>query len=76
MKITIEATEWLKRYIPESRSVTLEVTDGLSVLESLKLAGVPEDEIGFALVNGVRQDLMAPLKEGDSIKPYPAIIGG
>ncbi len=76
MKIYLILTPWFKRYYGEKRSIEIEIEEETN-LESLILKeGIPFDEISFIQVNDTIKDKNYILKDEDSLKLFPSIIGG
>lgn len=79
MNITITLRGALTKYFDGQRERKIEVPDGCSAEEALKLAGIDWkkiDNFGFVAINGKRVMIYDKLKEGDELKAYSKISGG
>lgn len=76
MKVRLEISSWFKRYTGGELAMEVELSPGAAVLHAVRMAGIPEEEVGFAVVNDVKVEMNHPLKDGDALKVYPVIIGG
>lgn len=76
MKVTVSVTGSFKKYTGGKVSMELELENSITAADAVKLAGVPQEEIGFVIVNGTKVDKSYTLSDGDIIKAYPLIIGG
>lgn len=79
MTITITLRGALTKYFDGQRDRKIEVPDGCSADEALKLAGIQWDKIdnfGFVAINGKRVMIFDRLKDGDELKAYSKISGG
>lgn len=79
MQITIQLRGSLTKYFAGEKTRQIEVPDGCTAEEALKLAGIDWTAIrnfGFVAVNGKRVMIYDKLKAGDELKAYPKISGG
>ncbi|MBW2108052.1 MAG: MoaD/ThiS family protein [Deltaproteobacteria bacterium] len=65
----------LKRYTP-AQADRFSITPGLTIADLLKELNVPLAEVKLVFVNGVKQDMNMPLKDGDRVGIFPAVGGG
>jgi sulfur carrier protein ThiS len=75
MKITVLTDSWARRYVPQE-TTELELPEGATPADVLKLMNIPEDEAGMTAVNGKAVSRTQPLAEGDKVKVFPVVIGG
>lgn len=79
MTITITLRGTLTKYINGQKEKKLEVTEGCSAEEALKLVGIDWtkiDNFGFVAINGKRVMIYDKLQDGDVLKAYSKISGG
>jgi hypothetical protein len=77
--ITIKLRGSLTKYFDGQKEKKIEVPDGCSAEEALKIAGIDWkkiDNFGFVAVNGMRVMIYDKLKDGDELKAYSKISGG
>jgi hypothetical protein len=65
-----------RKHTSDQPHLELEVRKDTTAIEAAVLAGIPEGEIGFVIVNNEKVDNDYVLKEKDTLRPYPHIIGG
>ena len=75
MKITVETGSWAKAFVGESL-LALDVAEGATVADVIKVIGLPEDEAGLAVLSGRGVSREHVLCNGDALKIHPVIIGG
>jgi hypothetical protein len=79
MTITITLRGTLTKYFKGQREIEIEVPEGCTAEEALKLAGIDWtkiDNFGFVAINGKRVMIYDKLQEGDELKAYSKISGG
>lgn len=76
MTIRLLASDWLASRFRLTGDRELELPEGASAADAAQAAGLPEAEIGIHVVNGAKAAPETLLKEGDTIKFLPWIIGG
>lgn len=75
--VTVKALGFLSERLPGGKPVTLAFpAGGLTVLQAMRLAGLPEDEVFLVVVNGKRARLDQPLAAGDEVTFVPPVAGG
>jgi len=77
LKVFVEFQSLMKKFNNWQASKEIELPDGADtndLLESLKI-DVKKD-LGFIIVNGIKINNEAVLKEGDQIKLFPKAFGG
>lgn len=76
MKIQVSAREDLKGYTKMVENFEIEVPDGSTAEDVLRILNLPKQEIRLIVVNGRAEKKEAVLKEGDHVEFYPIICGG
>lgn len=76
MKISIEVSNWFKKYTGGQTQLEIDVQADMAASKAVSATGIPEEEIGIIIVNGTKVSADYTLKEGDRIKAFPLIIGG
>ena len=79
MKMKILLRGALTKYFNGEKERIVEVPDGCTAEEALKLSGIDWtkiDNFGFVAVNGMRVMITEKLKDGDELKAYSKISGG
>lgn len=77
MKINILLSSCFNHYLGQNNCGTIEILDKEpSVRCLLSILKIPESEVGFVMVNGIRCDLNYILHENDTVKILPQLIGG
>ncbi|MDI9492982.1 MAG: hypothetical protein QM289_00575 [Bacillota bacterium] len=79
MKVKIVLRGALAKYFNGEKERVVEVPDGCSAEEALKLSGIDWtkiDNFGFVAINGMRVMISDKLKDGDELKAYSKISGG
>ena len=79
MEITVTLRGTLTKYFEGERERIIDVPEGCTAEEALKLCGIDWtkiDNFGFVAINGMRVMIFDKLKKGDEIKAYSKISGG
>ena len=79
MLIKISLRGPLTKFFDGKKERTVEVPDGCSAEEALRVVGIDWRQIrnfGFVAINSKRAMIFDALKEGDELKAYPKITGG
>lgn len=77
MQVVLRLTGYLTWYSPGgAEELTIEVPPGTTVIEAVRLAGLPFGEVAFAASDGIQRPLDDPLCPGDSVLLIPPISGG
>jgi sulfur-carrier protein len=79
MHVNVKVFATLKRYLPEERAkraFDLEVPDGATLDDVVRLIGLPAAEVKVTFVNGRTEALSCALHEGDEVGIFPPIGGG
>jgi HAD superfamily hydrolase (TIGR01509 family) len=77
MQVRLHACPTLARHLPgRATEQTLTLPAGASLREAIALAGIPEDEVWLAAINGARASLERALAEGDEVLVFAPIGGG
>ncbi|WP_422445125.1 hypothetical protein [Thermoanaerobacterium sp. DL9XJH110] len=58
------------------REINLNIERETPLEEILVKIGVPEDEVGIVVVNGIWQSKTCTVEDGDSIELFPYLLGG
>lgn len=74
MIIKVSAGRWASQYITDTVEVNL--PPDATVLDAIIQAGLPEDEVGFAVVDGNVLTKDTLLTDNMAIILHPVIIGG
>ncbi len=76
--VRVKALGYLVRRLPGGAPLELPFSEpgGLTVREAMRLAGLPEEEVFLAVVNGKRVRLDDPLAPGDEVTFVPPVAGG
>ncbi len=74
MQVTVKLFADFRRGRFASR--TLEYPPGATVARVLEELGLPDKEVGIALVNGRHADTSGVLNDGDTLSLFPVIGGG
>jgi len=75
MKVTVLTGRWARRYV-QQEVTELYLPDNASVEDALERLRIPLEEVGFIVINSRVVPRKTFLHEGDSIRVYPAVIGG
>ena len=79
MKIEVRLFATLVAYLPDEsdgRSAALEVADGSTVTDVVRLLGIPADMPFIAMVDGRDSALERPLGDGNVLSLFPPLAGG
>jgi molybdopterin synthase sulfur carrier subunit len=79
MHVSVRVFATLKRYLPQERAdhaFDLEVPDGGSLEDVVRLIGLPAAEVKVTFVNGRTEPLSHTLSEGDEVGIFPPLGGG
>jgi len=79
MHVNVKVFATLKRYLPEERArqaFDLEVPDGASLEDVVRMIGLPAAEVKVTFVNGRTEALSLVLHEGDEVGIFPPLGGG
>lgn len=73
MVIEVRLYDTLKQYVPSSSSgtVTVDVEDGISILELLDEMEIEATDIQSIMVNGKKSKLQHRLFDGDRVSLFP-----
>jgi len=77
IKIALRGT--LTKFFDGQKERMIEVPDGCTAEEALRLAGIDWtkiDNFGFVAINGMRVMIYDKLKDGDELKAYSKVSGG
>jgi len=75
LKITVETGKWASRYM-EDEIVSIDMPEQSTVADVIEALGLPPDETGLVVIDGVAVPREYGLLDGDVLKIYTAIIGG
>ena len=77
MKIQVHLSGYYNKYLKTNINEYFDLpSDNSTILDFLNILGIPESEVGFVLVNGIRFDTNHLLSNGDLVSILPSIIGG
>lgn len=79
MKIEVRLFASLVRYLPEGgggHSNTLEIPDGITLGQVVKLLRIPEEMPAIHLINGRDAGFDQAVKDGDVVSLFPPLAGG
>ena len=79
MKIEVRLFATLAAHLPDEsdgRSGALEVADGSTVADAVRLLGIPDDMPFIAMIDGRDAALDRPLGDGDVLSLFPPLAGG
>ena len=79
MKIEVRLFATLATYLPDEsdgRSAALEVADGSTVADMVRLLGIPDDMPFIVMVDGRDAAFDRPLGDGDVLSLFPPLAGG
>ncbi len=76
--VTVKALGYLSRRLPGGGPLQLPLPEAgdLSVREAMRLAGLPDEEVFLAIVNGKRATPDRVLAPGDVVTFVPPVAGG
>ena len=79
MKVEVFLYASLARYMPNKKSgkgMVMEVSEGTSIMEHLKLMNIPANSAKLIFLNGVHAKGDEILKDRDRLGVFPPIGGG
>ncbi len=77
MRVQVKLFAGLRKLAPEGKSpFPLDLPEGATVGELLKVLGVPEDKPKILLVNGRHAGNDQALRDGDEVSIFPPVAGG
>ncbi|MEK6664835.1 MAG: MoaD/ThiS family protein [candidate division NC10 bacterium] len=79
MKIEVRLFATLAAYLPDEsdgRSAALEVVNGSTVADAVRLLRIPDDMPFIAMIDGRDAALDRPLGDGDVLSLFPPLAGG
>lgn len=77
MRVTLKLFAGLEVHLPSRRSPeTLDLPDGLTVLEVLDHLGVPRGKPRIFMVDHRHVELDRVLRDGDTLAVFPPVAGG
>ena len=77
MRIQVHLSGYYNKYLKTNINEYFNLpSDNSTILDFLNILGIPESEVGFVLVNGIRFDTNHLLSNGDLVSILPSIIGG
>lgn len=79
MKVDVRVFSGLEKYIPGitfGQVIPINITEGLTGRELLKILNIPEDEVYTFLVNGLHKNFEVILNDGDRVSLFPPVGGG
>jgi sulfur carrier protein ThiS len=77
LKVKIDLSPYFDRYINTHTLKGIEISqERITVTDLLTSIKVPQGEIGFIIVNGIRRNKDYILQDGDKVTILPALIGG
>ncbi len=79
MKVEVQLFATLAAYLPAGAggdSVTLDVRDGTTITELVRLLGIPDDVECLMVVNGHDAPPEHRLTNGDVLSMFPPLAGG
>lgn len=79
MKVEVRLFATLARYLPEpskSSSATVQIPEGSTVRQLVRVLGIPDQMPAVILVNGRDATPDQVLKDGDTLTLFPPLAGG
>ena len=79
MQIEVKLYANFQEYLPpgsDKYSCRLDLADGATVGQILKILKIPESHPLIALVNGLHRQMEDPLQQGDVLSIFPPVAGG
>ena len=79
IKIELRLFGNLRRFIkdiPNDESSIFSIDEHSTIQDTLEFLQMPVNEIKIILVNGKPNELSYPLREGDRVAIFPAVVGG
>ena len=76
LEVRLYAT--LRRYVPSSPNgvITVDVSDGMTVLDLVKKIDIDPTEIHLIMINGIGCEIEKLLTNGDRVALFPPVGGG
>ena len=76
MRITVKLYANLREYSNGEGTISLELAENSSVMDTLKHFKIPENETKIIMVNGIRAKPDTIVQDGDRVAIFPPIAGG
>jgi len=79
MQVEVRFYAAMRTYAPQlpiGQPLVVDLPDGASVGDVTKMFGIPDDIPKILVVNGIKDDLLRPLKDGDRIGIFSPVGGG
>lgn len=79
MEVIVKLFATLNRYRPEERAGTpfrIKLSENASLDDLINILNIPPEETRILFVNGIIQEPLYKLKDGDEIGLFPPIGGG
>lgn len=76
MRIGVEVNDFFEKYGSKTGKFEMEVEPGFNVRKLLQRLNIPQDRIGFVVVNQKRVDFDYILSEDDEVHILPFATGG
>lgn len=77
MRVTFELQGYLSWYAPNKvTELTVEVPPGSTILQAIRLAGLPYGEVAFVAIGREQKELDDLVADGQRITLIPPISGG
>jgi len=79
VRVNVNLIATYREHLPPGTNgnlVTINVPDGSTVGEVLRLFGIPLDDSSVFVLNGLTVDLDTSVSEGDTVSAFSAIAGG
>ncbi|MFO7154419.1 MAG: MoaD/ThiS family protein [Caldicoprobacter oshimai] len=76
MRIGIEVNDFFEKYGSKTGKFKMEIDPGFNVQKLLQKLNIPQDRVGFVIVNQKRVDFDYVFSEGDEVHILPFATGG
>ncbi len=76
MRIGVEVNDFFKIYGGKTGKFEMEIDMGFNVQKLLQKLNIPQDRVGFVIVNQKRVDFDYVFSEGDDVHILPFATGG
>jgi molybdopterin converting factor small subunit len=76
MKVTVKLMSVFAQYQKCDSDGKTTIKDGATVLDLVRMLGLPEKQVRLIAVNGNQSDLQTVLSEGDAVFIFPPAAGG
>jgi hypothetical protein len=77
LKVKVELSPYFDRYVNTHTLKDIEFSQEIiNITDLLTSIKVPQEEIGFIIINGIRRNKDYIIHDGDKITILPALIGG